>query len=415
MDVGGPYTLELVFLATGVLLGLTVLAGTVSSRFGFPAVLGFRALGMLAGSDGPGGIAFEIYTLAKAASIACLIFILFSGGLDTDWRKVRRSAPAAFSLATLGVVVSAAIMALASMIILDFSPLQGFLLGSVIASTDAAAVFAVLRSLDLPLSERVRGIIELESGSNDPMAFFLVGGVLLLLTVPAIDAATLVPGFVIQTTVGALIGLVVGFALPELLRRVPLRVRGLALVVSVAAALTSYGLAQVLGGNGFLAAYAAGITAASRDYGGKQTVTIFQEGIAWLAQVAMFLILGLLVFPSNLPEVAGYGVALTLVLMFVARPASVFIALLPFRSLGWREKVFISWAGLRGAVPIVLAIFPIVAGVPSAQTIFNVVFFVVLVSSAIQGPTLQWMARRTNVLVDPDDSLQTAPENKAAL
>lgn len=328
---------------------------------------------------------------------------------------MRKSAPAAFSLATLGIVVSAAIMALASMVILNFSPLQGFLLGSVIASTDAAAVFAVLRSLDLPLSERVRGIIELESGSNDPMAVFLVGGVLLLLTVPAIDAATLVPGFVMQMTVGALIGLVVGFALPELLRRVPLRVRGLALVVSVAAALTSYGLAQVLGGNGFLAAYAAGITAASRDYGGKQTVTIFQESIAWLAQVAMFLILGLLVFPSNLPEVAGYGVALTLVLMFVARPASVFIALLPFRSLGWREKLFISWAGLRGAVPIVLAIFPIVAGVQSAQTIFNVVFFVVLVSSAIQGPTLQWMARRTNVLVDPDDSLQTAPENKTAL
>jgi len=198
--------------------------------------------------------------------------------------------------------------------------------------------------------------------------------------------------------VGAVVGLGIGFGLPKVLHRIPLRVRGLALVVSIAAGLTAYGLAEILEGNGFLAAYLAGIAAASRNYSGKQTVTIFQEGVAWLAQVAMFLILGLLVFPSQLPEVAFYGIAITLVLMFVARPASVFIALLPFKMLGWREKLFISWAGLRGAVPIVLATFPIVAGVPSAQTIFNVVFFVVLLSSAIQGPMLRWMAERMGVL-----------------
>ena len=392
------YSTEAIFLATGILLALTVLAGTVSSRFGFPAILGFLALGMLAGSDGPGGIGFDDYALAQTASVACLIFILFSGGLDTDWRKVRASAAAAMSLATVGVIISAAIVAGASIVILEFSLLQGILLGSVIASTDAAAVFAILRSLDMPLKHRVQSIIELESGSNDPMAIFLVGGVLLLIAMPETSSLALIPSFGAQMAVGAVVGLGIGFGLPKVLHRIPLRVRGLALVVSIAAGLTAYGLAEILEGNGFLAAYLAGIAAASRNYSGKQTVTIFQEGVAWLAQVAMFLILGLLVFPSQLPEVAFYGIAITLVLMFVARPASVFIALLPFKMLGWREKLFISWAGLRGAVPIVLATFPIVAGVPSAQTIFNVVFFVVLLSSAIQGPMLRWMAERMGVL-----------------
>ncbi|MXO64933.1 potassium/proton antiporter [Altericroceibacterium endophyticum] len=400
------YSIEIVFLASGVLLALTVFAGTISSRFGLPSILGFLFLGMLAGSDGPGGIAFDDYSLAQGVSVACLIFILFSGGLDTKWRKVRGQAPAAMALATVGVMISAGIMTVTSMVILDFTPLQGFLLGSVIASTDAAAVFAVLRSLNIPLRPKVQNVIELESGSNDPMAVFLVGAALMLIANPGDSPRMLLPEFGVQMVVGALSGLIIGFVLPALLKRIPLQVRGLALVVSVAAALTSYGLAGVLGGNGFLAAYIAGIVAATREYPAKPTVTIFQEGIAWLAQVAMFLTLGLLVFPSQLPEVILSGFGLTLVLMLIARPVSVFIALAPFRALGWREKLFISWAGLRGAVPIVLATFPIVAGVPSAQTIFNVVFFVVLVSSAVQGPTLKWLARKTAVL-ELDD--QTKP------
>lgn len=403
------YSPDLIFLASGLLLTLTVFAGTASSRFGMPAVLGFLALGMLAGSDGPGGIAFADYQFAQGVSIACLVFILFSGGLDTKWRKVRAQAPTALALATLGVLISAGTMALAAVLLLDFSPLQGFLLGSVIASTDAAAVFAVLRSLDIPLKERVRSVIELESGSNDPMAVFLVGAALLLITGTAGSWSDLVPAFGLQMILGTAVGLGTGFLLPELLRRIPMQVRGLALVISIAAALTSYGLAAVLGGNGFLAAYLAGIVAATRAYPAKPTITIFQEGIAWLAQVTMFLTLGLLVFPSQLPQIAASGIALTLVLMFIARPASVFLALLPFRKLGWREKLFISWAGLRGAVPIVLATFPIVAGVPSAQTIFNVVFFVVLLSSAIQGPTLQWVARKTGVLEDRATEVTATP------
>lgn len=390
----------------GLLLALTVLAGVLSSRFGVPALLGFLALGMLAGSDGPGGIAFADYQLAQGIGVACLVFILFSGGLDTEWRRVRSVALPALVLATGGVIVSAGIMTATAMLLLGFAPLQGFLLGAVIASTDAAAVFAVLRSLDVPLDERVQGLIELESGSNDPVAIFLVTAALLLITQPDTSPLALAPEFVRQMVVGSVIGGVVGFALPMLLRRLSITVPGLVIVLSISAALMAYGLASLAGGNGFLAAYLAGIVAASRDYPGKRTVAYFQDGLAWLAQVTMFLTLGLLVFPSQLPDVILPGLAITLVLMFVARPASVFITLLPFRALDWRAKLFVSWAGLRGAVPIVLATFPIVAGVPSAQTIFNIVFFVVLVSSAIQGPTLGWMAKRTGVLRSGDAPAQ---------
>jgi cell volume regulation protein A len=387
-------TPELLLFGLGLLLLLTVLAGNLSSRFGLPALIGFLALGMLAGSDGPGGIQFENYPLAQMIGVACLVFILFSGGLDTVWNEVRGGAVPAAVLATLGVVISAGIVAVAAMLLLDFSPLQGFLLGAVIASTDAAAVFAIMRSHGLPLNGRVQGLIELESGSNDPMAIFLVGAALMLITVPGAGLFGLVPDFLIQMVVGAATGAAVGLGMVLILKRMRLQVGGLALVVSVAAALLSYGLAGVLKGNGFLAAYLAGIVAGSRDFPGKRTISLFQDGAAWLAQVVMFLTLGLLVFPAQLPAVVAPGLAITAVLMLVARPVSVFLCLAPFPAYGWREKLFVSWAGLRGAVPIVLATFPIVAGVEGAQTIFNIVFFVVLLSSLIQGPTLGWMARR---------------------
>jgi cell volume regulation protein A len=388
------YSPELFLLGLGLLLTATVLAGSLSSRFGLPALIGFLALGMLAGSDGPIGIRFDDYVMAQTVGVACLIFILFSGGLDTDWRTVRPIALPALVLATVGVVISAVVVAVAAVVLLDFNPFQGFLLGAVIASTDAAAVFAVLRSRGLPLRQDVQALIELESGSNDPSAIFLVGAALLFITAPETSPASLAPAFLSQMALGAAVGVGVGWAFTVVLRRARLSVGGLSLVVSIAAALLSYGLAGVLGGNGFLSAYVAGIVAGSRDFPAKRTVSIFQDGAAWLAQVVMFLTLGLLVFPSQLVPVIGPGLAVTAVLMFVARPLSVFLCLAPFRRFDWRAKLFISWAGLRGAVPIVLATFPIVAGVPSAQAVFNIVFFVVLVSSLIQGPTLGLLAAR---------------------
>jgi cell volume regulation protein A len=400
---------DLFLLGLGLLLVCTVLAGSLSSRFGLPSLIGFLALGMIAGSDGPGGIYFSDYQMAQAIGIACLIFILFSGGLDTSWKAVRPVAAPALVLASAGVLISALVVAGAAVWLLDFDPLQGFLLGAVIGSTDAAAVFAMMRSQGVPLRRDVQGLIELESGSNDPSAIFLVGAALLFLTSPGTSALTLAPDFVAQMTLGAVIGVVVGRGFVALLRRTRLTVGGLSLVVSIAAALVSYGLAEVVGGNGFLAAYIAGIVAGNRDFPGKKNITLFQDGAAWLAQVVMFLTLGLLVYPSQLPAVIVPGLAVTAVLMLVARPLSVFICLAPFRSFDWRTKLFISWAGLRGAVPIVLATFPIVAGVPGAQTIFNIVFFVVLVSSVIQGPTLGLLARRLGLQTPEVDALGAEP------
>ncbi|MEW9856655.1 potassium/proton antiporter [Novosphingobium sp. M1R2S20] len=404
-------TLDVALLVLGVLLLATVFAGSLSSRFGLPALIGFLGLGMLAGVDGPGGIGFDDYALTQGIGVACLIFILFSGGLDTDGRDARRVAAPALVLATLGVMLSAGMMGVASHLIIGLEPLQAFLLGAVVASTDAAAVFAILRSSGLDLHGEVPALIEVESGSNDPMAIFLVGAALLFIATPGSSPLALVPDFAVQMTLGLLIGAVAGYSLPEVLKRSSFRHGGPAFVISIAGALIAYGLAELLGGNGFLAVYIAGLVAGNRAYSAKKIVSTFQDGMAWLAQVAMFLTLGLLVAPSNLVDVVAPGLAIAFVLMFIARPLSVFICLAPFRRFDWRAKLFVSWAGLRGAVPIVLATFPMVAGVPGAFTIFNIVFFVVLISSTIQGPSINWVAARLKVaFVDGRPGGMDAPD-----
>lgn len=384
---------ESTFLLLGILLLTTVLAGSLSTRFGLPALIGFLGLGMLAGVDGPGGIVFDNFQLAQAVGMASLVFILFSGGLDTDWQDVRRVAGPALILATAGVIISAGIVAISAVFLLNIDFYQAVLLGAIIASTDAAAVFAILRSTGLNLHGDVPALIEVESGSNDPMAIFLVGAVLLFMSTPGASGFELVPEFAIQMVMGAVVGIAIGYAMPALLKRGGYRQGGLAFVISIAAALIAFGAAELLSGNGFLASYVAGLVAGNRTYAAKRTVSTFQDGMAWLAQVAMFLTLGLLVTPSQLGPVVIPGVILTLILLFVARPVSIFLCLSPFRKFGWRAKLFVSWAGLRGAVPIVLATFPIVAGVDGAFVIFNIVFFVVVLSSLIQGPTIRWMAR----------------------
>lgn len=386
-------TPELAYLGVGMLLLLSVFAGTLSSRFGLPALIGFLGLGMLAGEDGPGRLAFNDYLFAQMIGVICLVFILFSGGLDTAWKNVRPVAVPALVLATVGVGLSAVITGGAAMLLLDFTPIQGFLLGAVVASTDAAAVFAILRTKGVDLRPDVQALIEFESGSNDPTAIFLVGAALLFLASPAAPLVNLVPSFAVQMVMGGVIGVLCGYLLPEVLNRAHFRYGGLGFVVSIATALIAYGLAEVLQGNGFLAAYVAGLVAGNRSFAAKRAVSTFQDGLAWLAQVAMFLTLGLLATPTRVMDIAVPGLAITFVLMFVARPVSVFLCLAPF-GFDRNAKLLVSWVGLRGAVPIVLATFPIVAGVPGAFTIFNIVFFVVLLSSLIQGPTLGWVARR---------------------
>lgn len=384
---------EFAMLLTGLLLSATVLAGLLTSRIGFPAIVGFLALGILAGVEGPGGIEFDDYLLTQGVGMVCLAFILFSGGLDTNWRAVRSMMLPALMLATLGVGITAGVVALSAILLLDFAPLQAFLLGAVVASTDAAAVFSVLRSSDLDLQDDVPALLELESGSNDPMAIFLVTALLSFAAANQPTPLALLPAFAQQMIVGAGVGLGVGYLLPESLKRMGLRQGGLAFVVSIAGALLAFGFASILGGNGFLAVYVAGVFAGTRAFAAKPIVRTFQDGLAWLAQVVMFLTLGLLLTPSNLLPVMGAGLAVTFVLILVARPLAVFVCLLPFRRFTTRTMLFVSWAGLRGAVPIVLAIFPIVAGVEGAFAIFNVVFFVVLVSSVVQGPSINRIAK----------------------
>ena len=384
---------ESALLLIGVLLLTTVFAGSISSRFGLPALIGFLGFGMLAGVDGPGGIFFDDFALAQAIGMASLVFILFSGGLDTAWRDVKRVAGPALTMATLGVLISAGIVAVFAVFLLGVTPAQAVLLGAIIASTDAAAVFAILRSTGLDLHGDVPALIEVESGSNDPMAIFLVGAVLMFMASPDASPFALVPSFFVQMAMGGLVGLAIGYAMPEILKRGGYRQGGLAFVISIATALIAFGAAELVEGNGFLAAYIAGLVAGNRTYAAKRVISTFQDGMAWLAQVAMFLTLGLLATPSQLSPVILPGLAITAILMFVARPVSVFVCLAPFRKFGWRSKLFVSWAGLRGAVPIVLATLPIVAGVDGAFAIFNVVFFVVLLSRLIQGPTIGWVAK----------------------
>lgn len=400
MTIASP---EVTLLAVGVLLLATVFAGTLSSRFGLPALIGFLGLGMLAGVEGPGRLEFENYFLAQAVGVVCLVFILFSGGLDTAWRSVRQVAVPALVLATFGVILSAGITAAATVLILNVNWIQAFVLGAVVASTDAAAVFAILRARGLNLEPRVQSLIEFESGSNDPMAIFLVGAALLFIASPGAPLLNLAPNFAVQMVMGGVIGGLVGYFLPEILKRAHFRYGGLGFVVSIAAALIAYGLSELVQGNGFLSAYVAGLVAGNRSYAAKRAVSTFQDGLAWLAQVVMFLTLGLLATPTRVWEVLVPGLAITAILMLVARPLSVFICLAPFRQFDWRAKLFISWAGLRGAVPIVLATFPIVAGVPGAFTIFNIVFFVVVLSSLIQGPTLGWMADKLGISPPPHE------------
>ena len=384
--------IETLLLVAAVLLVLSVLASKASGRLGVPALVLFLIIGMLAGSDGPGGIEFDNPWVAQLLGVIALALILFAGGLDTEWSAVRPVLAPGLALSSLAVLVSALLMGGFAALVLGFPLLEGMLLGGIVASTDAAAVFAVLRSRGVSLKGRLKPLIELESGSNDPMAVFLTLGLIRLLTLPEASAAELIPSFLIQMALGAGLGLAAGRALLALVNRARLEHEGLYPVLTVAWVLLVYGATARLGGNGFLACYIAGLVVGNRDFVHKKSLLRFHDGLAWLMQIAMFLTLGLLVFPSRLVGVAGAGLVTAAFLMLVARPASVFLTLLPF-GYSLRETSLVSWVGLRGAVPIILATFPLLARLPGAEMIFNLVFFVVLASILVQGTSVPFVAR----------------------
>lgn len=385
-------SIESIFLATSVLLLLSVLASKASTRLGVPALLLFLVIGMLSGSEGPGGIEFDFPRLAQSLGVVALIFILFAGGLDTEWSMVRPVLWQGVALSTLGVGLTALLVAWFAVRILNFSLYEGLLLGSIVSSTDAAAVFAVLRSRNVSLKEPLKPLLELESGSNDPMAVFLTIGFISLLVNKEITLMDLLPMFALQMSVGALLGWIMGKGMVFAINRSRLEYDGLYPVLSLALVLFTYSFTDFVGGNGFLAAYLAGLIMGNSRFVHKVSLMRFHDGLAWLMQIIMFLTLGLQAFPSRLIPIIGIGLLASFFLMLVARPLGVFLTL-AFTRMSWKDKTLISWGGLRGAVPIILGTFPILAGVPQADMIFHLVFFIVLTSVLLQGTSLPAVVR----------------------
>ena len=397
---------EYILLGMAVLLLLSVISSKASTQLGVPTLVLFLAIGMLAGSDGPGGIYFDNPWLAQSLGTVALIFILFSGGLDTKWSEAKSVLWRGAILSTLGVILTAAIVAYAAFYVLDFSVLEAMLLAAIISSTDAAAVFSILRSSHISLKGDLRPLLELESGSNDPMAIFLTTSLIGLIQSPSTSPLALVPTFAQQMALGGVFGIISGRAMAHLINRIRLDYQGLYPVLTISLVLITYAVTSILGGNGFLAVYLAGLALANHSFIHKRSLMHYHDSLAWLMQIAMFLTLGLLVFPSRLVPVAGIALFICFVLMFMARPIAVLLCLLPFRDMSIKERVLISWVGLRGSVPIILATFPLISGISQADMIFNVVFFVVLASVLVQGSTIPFVARRLGL----EMPLETQPE-----
>lgn len=391
MHAQEPFSTAFVLVAAGVLLIACAILSRGSKHIGIPAALIFLAVGMAAGSEGIGGIPFEDYPFAFRLGTAALTMILFDGGLNTPLAVIKGGLTIAGTLATAGVLGTAGLVAIVAHM-LGLPWLEAMLLGAIISSTDAAAVFSLLKGSGLHLRKRVASILELESGLNDPMA--------VIITAAATDAiATKTPlgwhvliEILLQISMGAVGGLFIGYGGRFLLTRLRLSPGGLYPVLSIGLALIAFGMPTLLFGSGFLGVYVAAVIMGNARIPYRSGLVRVHEAIAWFAQVVMFLVLGLLVFPSRLWAIAPLGMVIALFLAFVARPVVVALCLLPFRLPG-KEVFYIGWVGLRGAVPIVLGMFPVLARIPHAELIFNVVFFVVVINALIPGATVQWLTR----------------------
>ncbi|HPI86817.1 MAG TPA: potassium/proton antiporter [Bacteroidales bacterium] len=389
-------TIDNILLIGSILLFISILAGKTSFRLGVPTLIFFVIVGMLAGSEGIGGINFNDPKLTKFIGIIALNFILFAGGFDTDWKTIRPVLSKGITLSTLGVFMTATFLGLFVYLVTDFTLLEGLLLGAIVSSTDAAAVFSILRSKGLGLKGSLRQTLELESGSNDPMAYFLTIMLTMLITEQDKSIIDVIPLFLMQFAFGSLIGLGMGYAGQFIINRIRLDYDGLYPVLVIALMLFTFSAADYINGNGFLAVYLMALYLGNRDLIHKKSLIRAFDGFAWLMQIVLFLTLGLLVFPSDLVLVTGIGLIISLFLIIVARPLSVFISLAFFR-MKIRDRFFISWVGLRGAVPIVFATYPLLAGISKAGMIFNIVFFISMTSVLIQGTTLPRVARWLHV------------------
>lgn len=394
-----PAATGLLLAIFGLLMAVSVLFGRTIDRLGVPIVLVFLLLGILGGSEGLGGVVFDDYESAFRLGTIALILILFDGGLNTPTDSITRSIAPAGVLATVGVAGTAAVLATIGRL-LGLPWPEALLIGAIVSSTDAAAVFAVLRGGRLQVKERVRSLLEVESCVNDPMAVILTVGLVAWLGADGTSIWWLVVQVPVQLAVGAAVGVGVGLLVRRLLSRVRLTSSGLYSVVTLAAAFLSFGVATLAFGSGFLAVFATGVVLGNGPLPYRAGLTRVHDAVAWISQVSMFLMLGLLVFPSRLLPVAGIGILLGLGLAFVARPLVVTLCLLPFRRSA-KEIGYVSWIGIRGAVPIILATIPVMAHLPDAERIFHIVFFIVVFSSLVPGASIVPLTRRLR-LDDPE-------------
>ncbi|MEQ5184402.1 potassium/proton antiporter [Providencia rettgeri] len=393
-------TIEQLILLSSILILLGIFSSKLSARLGLPMLVMFLFIGMLAGEDGLGKITFDNVNVSYAVGSLALALILFDGGLQTSVKSIKLVWKPAFTLATVGVLITAGITGLAAAYILGIPLLEGLLLGAIVGSTDAAAVFSLLRNAGIYLNERLQATLEIESATNDPMAIFLTVGLLQLLMNPQASGSELALLFVSQMGIGAAVGIGVGWISIKIINKIKLLAAGLYPVLVAACGLFSFGVASNLDGSGFLSIFVTGVVIGNHSFVFQRNTFLFHDGLAWLSQIIMFVMLGLLVNPSSLIEVWQEGLLIALVLTFVARPLAVVPVLKLFRFTR-NEIALISWVGLRGSVPIILAIFPFIFGLPGANLIFDVVFFVVLISATLQGSTLPYFARKLNLMQPP--------------
>lgn len=406
-------TIENILLVGSLLLFISIVVGKTSYKFGVPTLLLFLAIGMLAGSDGIGGIRFDDPKLAQFIGVVSLNFILFSGGLDTSFKAVKPILREGLVLSTLGVLLTAVSLGTFVWFVTDFTIYESMLLGSIVSSTDAAAVFSILRSKNLALRHNLRPTLELESGSNDPMAYVLTLAFLTLVINQDLSVYAIIPMFFQQMIIGGAAGFGFGKLSEIIINKIKLGFEGLYPVLVIALMFITFSATDFVGGNGFLAIYICSVYLGNQDLIHKSTILKMFDGIAWLMQIVLFLTLGLLVFPSQIIPYMSIGLLISIFLIVVARPVSVFLSLMFFK-MKLRRRFYISWVGLRGAVPIVFATYPLLAGIDKANMIFNIVFFISVTSVLIQGTTLSIFAKWLNVAL-PDEVKPIAENDRYIL
>jgi potassium/hydrogen antiporter len=391
-------TIDNILFIGSILLLISIIAGKTSYRFGVPTLILFLVIGMLAGTDGIGEIYFDNPRIAQFIGIVSLNFILFSGGLDTNWSSVKPVLKEGISLSTVGVLITALSTGTFVWAVTDLGVYESLLLGSIVSSTDAAAVFSILRAKSLGLKTNLRPTLELESGSNDPMAYVLTLIFLTLTLNQEESILSMIPIFFSQMILGGALGFGLGKFSKYVINKIKLDFEGLYPVLAITLMFITFSLTDYVGGNGFLAIYICAVYLGNQRLIHKKTIMKMFDGMAWLMQIVLFLTLGLLVYPSQIIPVMGIGLLIAAFLIFVARPIAVFLALSPFKMKN-RRRLYISWVGLRGAVPIVFATFALIENVPNAQFLFNIVFFVSVTSVLVQGTTLSIMAKWLHVAI----------------